>query len=80
MKKYIANEVTPTRGELLEAIEQYASIITTMVEQESNYVTVADIRIKYPELDFLEDDEIEEMLWAAKTQRLKLSEWKKPEL
>ena len=53
------------------ALAEYAAIVEGFAKEYTNSTTVETVRAEHPELDFMGDDEIEELLEHAKNQRNK---------
>lgn len=62
---------TQTISDIKKALAEYAGIVRHAAEEYTDKATVEDIRADHPELNFMDDDEIVEMLSQAKTLRNK---------
>ena len=63
--------VNHTDKEIAGALSEYFQIVKNVSEDYTDASTVADIRTDHPELGFMDDDEIEEILEQARTIRRK---------
>lgn len=57
------------KNELIAGIAEYAEIVKEVTTDYSNLTTVAELRTGLPELDFMDDDEIEDILKYARIKR-----------
>ncbi len=51
------------------ALAEYAAIVEGFAKEYTNSKTAETVRAEHPELDFMDDDEIVELLEHAKNQR-----------
>lgn len=56
------------KNEIMPAVAEYAAIVDGIATDYDNTATVETIRKDHPELDFMDDDEITELLNHAKTK------------
>lgn len=57
------------KKELLLAVTEYLEIVNQVFSDYTDITTVAELRASRPELDFMDDDEIEDILKYAKLKR-----------
>ncbi len=67
LKKCI-NELqeTHTNSEMGQALYEYSQIVNNVAEDYNDDTTVEELRSEHPELDFMDDEEIEEILELAR--------------
>lgn len=58
---------------LAKALAEYSAIVKGIAEEYANDVTVNIIRADHPELNFMDDDEIDEILGHAEKHRNRLT-------
>lgn len=66
-----------TDKEIAGALSEYFQIVKNVSYDYTDNATVKDIREDHPELDFMDDDEIEEILKQAGTMRHKRETYKR---
>lgn len=54
---------------LLKALAEYAAIVEQAATDYTNSTTIQEVRTDHPELDFMDDDEIQEILDLATKKR-----------
>lgn len=64
-------EPAPQQDTIMEAVAEYATIIDAISSEYDNVITVETIRKDHPELNFMDDDEITDILTHAETKRNK---------
>ena len=74
-----ALEKTQSRASIGQALAEYARLVWSVADDYDDTVTVQKLRADHPELDFMEDDELEEVLAQAKLERAKRAKKDKPE-
>ena len=71
--------VNHTDKDIAGALSEYFQIVKSVSYDYTGTVTVADLRADHPELNFMDDEEIEGILEQAEVMRQKREERKKPD-
>lgn len=71
--------VNHTDKDIAGALSEYFQIVKSVSYGYTSIATVADLRADHPELNFMDDEEIEGILEQAEVMRQKREERKKPD-
>lgn len=74
-----ALEKTQSKASIGQAFAEYARLVWSIADDYDNTATVQELRAGHPDLDFMEDDELEEVLAQASVERVKRAKKDKPE-
>lgn len=74
-----ALEKTQSKASIGQALAEYARLVWSVADDYDDTITVPELRAAHPELDFMEDEELEEVLAQASVERAKCAKKDKPE-
>lgn len=73
-----ALEKTQSKASIGQTLAEYVRLVQSVADDYDDTATVQELRADHPELDFLEEDELEELLAQASVERTKRARKDKP--